>query len=171
MSARCGYLLTIAAAAPSRARSRGRCPRRCVMMRSPPTCTLRVASVDRLAVLALLDDDAEALERGRTPRGTPSSLAEQQLERGVGRLVVVALVLRVLTRSSTLASLRRRARGGGRTRVRLATIVALARELRDQDARARCPPGSGSMCSKVARAPTTAATCMPPLCAKALRPT
>ena len=121
-----------------------------------------------LAAGPLLGDDAEALELEQ--RLVAAGLAaQQQLEGGRRRLVVVAVVLALL---QPLDRPRRRlvvelepglARPGrGSSPCRRAPRAGSSRSL---------PTAAGSMCSKVRASASTPATCMPPLWAKALRPT
>ena len=92
-----------------------------------------VASTTALAVLALLDDDAEALEaEQRLVRR--QLLAQQQVERGVGGLVVVALVLALLEPLEHGGDARVVALELEAELLRLAHDGALAGELGDDDA-------------------------------------
>ena len=124
---------------------------------------------DGLAVLALLDDHAEALEAEQR-LARRQLLAQQQLERGVGGLVVVAAVLAILEALEHAADALVVALKLEAELLRLAQHGALAGELGDEDA-LLVADQLGSTCSKVCGACCTAATCRPPLCAKALRPT
>ena len=86
-----------------------------------------------LAALALLDDHAEALE-GEQRLVRRQLVAQQQVERGVGRLVVVAAVLALLEPlehdgDALVVALELQADVAGAAQHR-----ALARELRDEDA-------------------------------------
>jgi len=88
---------------------------------------------DGLAVLALLDDDAEALQAEQRLMRRQLT-AQQELERGVRRFVVVAAVLALLEAPEDG---RHALVIGGRVHAQLAGLAedgALAGELRDEDA-------------------------------------
>jgi hypothetical protein len=96
-----------------------------------------------LRLLPVVGDDPEGLdgEEVRRPIRWP---AQQQLERAVGHLEVVALVLERFSSSSTRRAPRRRARG----RARPPSWPGRAPgHLRDDDAGAVARPSSGTTCS------------------------
>ena len=120
------------------------------------------------AVGPLLDD--------RPPRLEPEQrlvvaglLAQQQLERAVGRLVVIAAVLELLDPLDHAGPRRRRRARCPASRARACTVPLP--ESSEISTSRRLPTTAGSMCSKVVGSAATPATCIPPLCANALRPT
>ena len=167
MSARCGWTSPIAARSARSSALTGPLPSAVCTRRSPPIQILIVASVCDLAVGALLDDHPPGLEAEE--RLVAAGLApQQQLERAVGRLELVALVLELLDAPDHAR--RGRVVELDAERRRLLEHARAAGELGDQQL-ASLPTSAGSMCSKVVASAATPAACMPPLCAKALRPT
>ena len=141
------------------------------MMRSPPTWTLTVASVTT-SPSSRFSTITRKLSRRNSGSCGAELLAQEQVERGVGGLVVVALVLLLL---EALQDGRRRARRRRRARSPARAPCAARRPCptaRRSARAARCRRAAGvDVLEGLRRAASIAATCRPPLWAKALRPT